>query len=148
MCLKYVECEKNSCQKKMKKKLLYDMFKGNHKIEFKRRKVTKMNVTTKQEVVQYIISRTREIQMNSDLEPLTTNAVADAVKISRNLASFYLNELEKEKLLLKVGGRPVYFLHKQTLERRFHMELLDSAIEISRRFVESSGREKKKRKKR
>ena len=89
-----------------------------------------MNVTTKQEVVQYIISRTREIQMNSDLEPLTTNAVADAVKISRNLASFYLNELEKEKILLKVGGRPVYFLHKQTLERRFHMELLDSAIEF------------------
>ena len=59
-----------------------------------------MNVTTKQEVVQYIISRTREIQMNSDLEPLTTNAVADAVKISRNLASFYLNELKKEKILL------------------------------------------------
>ena len=72
-----------------------------------------MNVTTKQEVVQYIISRTREIQMNSDLEPLTTNAVADAVKISRNLASFYLNELEKEKILLKEGGRPVYFLYKK-----------------------------------
>ena len=41
MCLKYVECEKNSCQKKMKKKFLYDMFKGNHKIEFKKEKSDK-----------------------------------------------------------------------------------------------------------
>ena len=52
-----------------------------------------MNVTTKEEVVQYVISCTQTIQINSNLEPFTTNAVADAIRISRNLASFYLNEL-------------------------------------------------------
>ena len=80
-----------------------------------------MNVTTKEEVVQYVISCTQTIQINSNLEPFTTNAVADAIRISRNLASFYLNELEKEQILLKVGGRPVYFLHKKSLEQKYHI---------------------------
>ncbi len=29
----------------------------------------------------------------------------------------------KEKVLVKAGGRPVYFFHKKTLERKFHLQL-------------------------
>ncbi len=92
--------------------------------------MTNMSVKTKEEVVQYVIECTKRIQINSDLSPFTTNTVADAIKISRNLASFYLNDLAKENILLKVGGRPVYFLHKKTLERKFHLQLENSEIDF------------------
>ncbi len=98
-----------------------------------------MNVTTKEEVVQYVISCTQTIQINSNLEPFTTNAVADAIRISRNLASFYLNELEKEQILLKVGGRPVYFLHKKSLEQKYHIHLQDSEIAFAEDLWEILG---------
>lgn len=103
-----------------------------------------MNVTTKEEVVQYVISCTQTIQINSNLEPFTTNAVADAIRISRNLASFYLNELEKEQILLKVGGRPVYFLHKKSLEQKYHIHLQDSEIAFAEDLWEILGNGKNK----
>lgn len=82
-----------------------------------------MNIKTKEEIVQYVIRHTEKFQINSDLHPFTTHAAADEIKISRNLASSYLNDMVKEEILVKVGGRPVYFLHKRTLERKYSLRL-------------------------
>ena len=66
-----------------------------------------VNIRTKEEIVQYMVKYTEKFRMNSDLKPFTTHMAADEIKISRNLASSYLNDLVKEGVLVKVGGRPV-----------------------------------------
>lgn len=82
-----------------------------------------VNIRTKEEIVQYMIKYTEKFRMNSDLTPFTTHTAADEIKISRNLASSYLNDLVKEGVLVKAGGRPVYFFHKKTLEKKYRLQL-------------------------
>lgn len=47
---------------------------------------------------------------------LTAGSISDEMHISRSLASQYLNELVKEKKVIKVNSRPVYFLHRKKME--------------------------------
>lgn len=82
-----------------------------------------MNIRTREEILQLVEQNTEKFQMNIELYPFTTNAAADEIKISRNMASSYLNDMVKEGILVKIGGRPVYFLHKKTLERKYRLQL-------------------------
>lgn len=82
-----------------------------------------MNIRTKEEIEQLVRRNTEKFHTSADLYPFTTNAAADEIKISRNMASSYLNEMVKDGILIKIGGRPVYFLHKATLERKYHIQL-------------------------
>ena len=58
-----------------------------------------VNIRTKEEIVQYMVKYTEKFRMNSDLKPFTTHMAADEIKISRNLASSYLNDLVKRECL-------------------------------------------------
>lgn len=88
-----------------------------------------VNNRTKEEIVQYMIKYTEKFRMNSDLKPFTTHMAADEIRISRNLASSYLNDLVKEGVLVKAGGRPVYFFHKKTLERKYRLQLEENEFD-------------------
>ncbi len=88
-----------------------------------------VNIRTKEEIVQYMVKYTEKFRMNSDLKPFTTHMAADEIKISRNLASSYLNDLVKEGVLVKVGGRPVYFFHKKTLERKYRLQFEENEFD-------------------
>lgn len=88
-----------------------------------------VNIRTKEEIVQYMIKYTEKFRMNSDLTPFTTHVAADEIRISRNLASSYLNDLVKEGVLVKAGGRPVYFFHKKTLEKKYHLQLEENEFD-------------------
>ena len=50
---------------------------------------------------------------------LTASTISDEMHISRSLASQYLNELVKEKRVIKVNSRPVYFLHRKKMEELY-----------------------------
>lgn len=89
-----------------------------------------MNIRTKEEIVQYMKRCTESFRTGEDLSCFTTHAAAGAISISRNLASFYLNELAKEGVLIKIKGRPVYFLHRKILERKYHIELEETEYEF------------------
>lgn len=88
-----------------------------------------VNIRTKEEIVQYMMKYTEKFRMNSDLTPFTTHVAADEIKISRNLASSYLNDLVKEGVLVKAGGRPVYFFHKKTLEKKYRLQLMENEFD-------------------
>jgi sigma-54 dependent transcriptional regulator of gfr operon len=49
---------------------------------------------------------------------ITATDIADSLGIQRNIASHLLNELNKEGLAIKVNTRPVYFIEKDTYEKR------------------------------
>lgn len=73
-------------------------------------------VETKQELLDHLDKITREAKFDS-LEPFTTARIAADINVSRTLASQYVNELVREGLAVKIGSRPVVYLHKATFER-------------------------------
>lgn len=63
------------------------------------------------------------------MERLTTAHIANTLHISRNLASQYLNELVRAGLALKVGTRPVFYLHRDAVEKLHGTQLSQSSFE-------------------
>lgn len=55
----------------------------------------------------------------------TAQSMSDEMHISRSLASQYLNELVKEKIVMKVNSRPVYFLHRKKMEELYQTVFQD-----------------------
>ncbi len=77
---------------------------------------------TRRDLYSYLDFQTREFDP-SRLERFATQNIADAIAVSRNLASQYLNDLVREGLVVKVGNRPVYYLHRHSLERYLQVRL-------------------------
>lgn len=76
--------------------------------------------STREEIYSYLEKITRNFPRNFNIRDFrrhTANDISEALNISRNLASQYLNELVKEKRVIKVNSRPVYFFHKKNVER-------------------------------
>lgn len=71
---------------------------------------------TRRDIYSYLDFQTREFDP-ARLERFTTQDIASAVTVSRNLASQYLNDLVREGLVVKVGTRPLYYLHRHNIER-------------------------------
>ena len=72
--------------------------------------------STREEIYSYLEKITRNFPRNFNIKDFrrhTANDISEALNISRNLASQYLNELVKEKRVIKVNSRPVYFFHKK-----------------------------------
>ncbi len=79
-------------------------------------------LSTKEEVYSYLEKISRDFSLR-DLRRFTANDISEALNISRNLASQYLNELVKEKQAVKVNSRPVYFFHRRGIERFWQIRL-------------------------
>ncbi len=81
-----------------------------------------MNVTgsTKSMILNYMNDLTQNFDF-TQVSHFTASSIAKEMHISRSLASQYLNELVKEKLVMKINSRPVYFLHRQKMEELFHL---------------------------
>lgn len=69
-----------------------------------------MNVTgsTKSMILNYMNDLTQNFDF-TQVSHFTASSIAKEMHISRSLASQYLNELVKEKLVMKINSRPVYF---------------------------------------
>ena len=76
-----------------------------------------MNVPeTERELFSYLCSMTRDLA-HTERDRFTTQGISQALTISRNLASHYLNELVRNGLVVKAGTRPVYYFSRRDLER-------------------------------
>ncbi|MEA4945457.1 MAG: sigma 54-interacting transcriptional regulator [Propionicimonas sp.] len=81
-----------------------------------------MAAQTRTDVLEYLITQTQALDLtvrdalHADLSAFTTNVICRRLNISRNLASQYLNDLVKERVVFKITTRPVYFLHRATVE--------------------------------
>jgi len=74
--------------------------------------------STKELILHYICDLTQDFDF-TQVKHFTAKSISDEMHISRSLASQYLNELVKEKLIMKVNSRPVYFLHRKKMEELF-----------------------------
>lgn len=96
-------------------------------------------VETKEEILSYLDKVTREIDPLK-LVPFTTASIANACHVSRNLASQYLNELARDGRAIKVGSRPVYFLHRRDMERYLQTKLDRNEFSSMSELLMSAGR--------
>lgn len=83
---------------------------------------------TRRDIYSYLDFQTREFDP-ARLERFTTQDVASAVSVSRNLASQYLNDLVREGLVVKVGTRPLYYLHRHNIERYLQTRIEKSSYQ-------------------
>lgn len=71
---------------------------------------------TERELFSYLKALTREVTSTS-LDKFTTNGLSQALSISRNLTSHYLNDMARRGIVVKAGTRPVYYFSRKDLER-------------------------------
>lgn len=83
---------------------------------------------TRRDIYSYLDFQTREFDP-ARLERFTTQDIASAVSVSRNLASQYLNDLVREGLVVKVGTRPLYYLHRHNIERYLQTRIEKSSYQ-------------------
>ncbi len=100
---------------------------------------------TQEDVLNYIEENTRRFK-EADSSIFTANCLAGKLNISRNSASQYLNEFEREGIFLKINSRPVYFFHIEALEELYRTRLqkreFASITELAR-YLEMSAKRKK-----
>lgn len=93
-----------------------------------------MSVSVKQELLQYVAKYSDK---SEDIirKKCTTNTISQNLMISRSLASQYLNELTREKKLIKINERPVIFLDRANVEkaigRKFELESFECYDDFS-----------------
>jgi sigma-54 dependent transcriptional regulator of gfr operon len=73
-------------------------------------------------VLNKIIEATQTLDW-SNMEPFTANCLCRVLPVNRNTVSQYLNEYVQQNILIKVKSRPVYFLHRETLEHNSGVSL-------------------------
>ena len=64
-----------------------------------------------------------DFKNHNDADKLAASNVADILGIKRNTASRYLNELNKEKKVIKINSRPVVFYSVSSLSKTLNLEL-------------------------
>ncbi|MEG0365188.1 MAG: PRD domain-containing protein [Coprobacillus sp.] len=77
-----------------------------------------MAISTKDLILNYLSDLTENFDFTQAYH-FTAQSMSDEMHISRSLASQYLNELVKEKVVMKVNSRPVYFLHRKKMEELY-----------------------------
>ena len=77
-----------------------------------------MTGNTKSTILNYMNDLTQNFDF-TQVNLFTASSIANEMHVSRSLASQYLNELVKEKLIMKINSRPVYFLHRKKWKNYF-----------------------------
>ncbi|WP_195480586.1 sigma 54-interacting transcriptional regulator [Lactiplantibacillus plantarum] len=77
----------------------------------------------KSQIYSLISERTKNSDMFIEKNNYTAESISLELKIQRNSASHYLNELASENKVIKVSGRPVLFFDKQSVENKYRVTL-------------------------
>lgn len=92
----------------------------------------------RQEILEYL--KAKEYKLDKlgaeDLKDFTTIHIANSLCISRGLASQYLNSLFKEKKLVKIQSKPVYFLEVSSVEQFFGLTVKKNIFDGIEEFVD------------
>lgn len=75
--------------------------------------------STKNEIYQYIKQISSKFSKNNAFMFSTQN-ICDKLRLSRNLTSQYLNQLQRENKLIKINSRPVYFIDPIALNNAYN----------------------------
>lgn len=80
--------------------------------------------STKEQILTYVREATEEFDFTIASQ-FTASFISEQLHISRSLASQYLNELVKEKYIIKINSRPVYFFHRKKMEEIYQIPFQD-----------------------
>lgn len=86
------------------------------------------SVKTLDEISTIVCKETEKFLNSNELE-CTANLVADKLFVSRSLSSLYLNKLYKNRKLIKIISRPVFYLDKELLERKLRVRFNKNTFE-------------------
>ena len=85
--------------------------------------------SSKHQVVKYLDEITKQFD-NKNLDIFTTKYISQTLHLSRSLVSMYLNDMVKNGTAIKITSRPVYYLSKIILEKKYHVALRQSEYMI------------------
>lgn len=77
---------------------------------------------SKIQIIQYLRKLSRNFNMEQ-MSGFTTINISKALNISRSLTSQYLNDLVKENEVIKISSRPVYYIDKNEIEKKYQIEM-------------------------
>lgn len=75
--------------------------------------------STKNEIYQYIKQISSKFSKDNAFM-FSTQDICDKLRLSRNLTSQYLNQLQRENKLIKINSRPVYFIDPIALNNAYN----------------------------
>ncbi len=76
-------------------------------------------MNTKDLILEYVSNLTESFDF-TQINRFTAKSISCEMHISRSLASHYLNELVKERVVMKIDSKPVYFLHRKKMEELYN----------------------------
>lgn len=82
---------------------------------------------TDRELLAHLDALTRT-SISRQLDRFTTARIASELSLSRSRVSECLNALVREGLVIKAGGRPLYYFHRKSLERQLQVKLTSSSF--------------------
>lgn len=91
---------------------------------------------TKNEILNHCIKKTIEIDIKN-ISEFSAIKLSQELNISRSLASQYLNYFVKDGTLIKIATRPVYFLHRKTIEAQYQITIDDNIFDSVEDFVDT-----------
>lgn len=86
-----------------------------------------MRQSSKAEIYHYLDKATREF-ITKQTQKISTTQIAEECLVSRSLASQYLNELVADGLAVKLGSRPVLYVHKAALEQFLGTKIIEQSF--------------------
>lgn len=95
---------------------------------------------TKEKILNHI--QGKNIKFDA-LDDFATVAIASELNLSRTLVSEYLNELVKDKEVIRIKSRPVFFIPKNKLESIYQMSIDEEeflSVDQLKKFIETHGR--------
>lgn len=100
--------------------------------------LAKKPIDMRDRILEHLETLTSTVSLD-DLARLSTSDIAEALIISRSLASQYLNDLVRAGLVVKVAGRPVRYFHRRAFQKRFQAKLSASEYASLADLVQATG---------
>ena len=92
-----------------------------------------------EEILKLIKQLTEDVNVQDNYELFTAESLADNLGVKRNTVSNWCNRLVERGLLIKIQGRPVYFLHFEAFCKRFFIPSKQFFNSIEDLFGEEAG---------
>ena len=82
----------------------------------------------KEKLLVYLKLRTLQMDWNK-LEDFTLSSIAVEINKPKALLAGVMNDLNTNNLIVKIKNKPMYYLHKEILKKKYHIASLDSTYD-------------------
>lgn len=94
---------------------------------------------TKEKILNHILEKNVQLDV---LDDFTTVSISNELNLSRTLVSEHLNEMVKEKEVIRIKSRPVFFIPKNKLESIYQISITEEeflSVDQLKKYIEMYG---------